>query len=486
MWELVLLAGAVLALVGTVALMRSAWQEGRPLLAFLLPGAAMGQLQQHWTRLWPWALVRVAGLWLLLVALLGAVGDRLLPGSATRAVPSLSQLEGQLQQPLSGVLQGQRFVPDRVTLINGVLSVQQGGGLLPPLELRGYLGDRLGPLDSWQRMTVLATETGAPELHLAWHESSQAPRQTRIFDQRYALRLELAPFGADRLMGRMLLVTDGGTQLAGSFTAYTREVSYQDDRFDPQFDHEEVLRHLLRERVAQELPVGSLAALEIDHVQLWRRQGRGEAAAKVTLHSGREEYWRVPFQRGDGGWQVHSPGIVIEVLRDVARVAPRRAEDQAVTLAQLAQWQGERMTVIGGAHHGRRGRLTGVVEDGVQIEVPVGSGYITYFVTVQGLQGLRRESGQRLLLPKSVTGAADTLPPVVDVMADAALPQPVPHREHLRKLVRVGLRDGSSRVGILAEADPRRLRLDVSVGAGQVSYHYRQAEVETLAPVTVP
>ena len=175
----------------------------------MMPLAGWRQVQEHWDAYGALALLRVLGV-VCLVSGLGlfyvqhqvlapASQGQVLHGAkdATASAfvrspeAALLMVQGD-GQPLSGRLHGQGLDGPRVTLINGVLSVQQGEGFLPDLSVSVLLGWEADDIEERRTLLIDPLESDGPPVHLSWTPDGRSYPETRIFHDGYRLELALA------------------------------------------------------------------------------------------------------------------------------------------------------------------------------------------------------------------------------------------------------------------------------------------------------
>ncbi|WP_111656829.1 hypothetical protein [Isoalcanivorax indicus] len=538
MIEATLIAGLTLVLLGTLALMRDIAGRGRSPLWFLLPLVGLRYVQEHFAEVWWAALMRVLGVALVLIGLgLALVRDPLLLQSPLRlfaseqGVPMLAgsqradlntfvssedairiAIRNDDNPRLSGNLNGQPFVYDRVELVNGVLTAQQGDGFLSDLSVRIMLHQ--DPLPITQRRTVLVRpdDPSPPEIHVSWRTSDSELPETRIIRSGYRMELQLAPLDNNRLTGFLQLILPDTRRsfLSGDFTAHTNRLRYVDGRVDVTFDHVDTLNYLVREHLHGQFPEGAVQEMRILETRMQRRESTATSRVRVVLFNGRIEERLLHLTRAEVGWSVR-PGraevIVIEEgeqggLRRVES-APRSTHKEEASAPPrpitqpfhaLDQYEGRqvRMTRTDGSR--QTGIIRGMSRERLLLETTVGSGTLSYAVSADEVRMLELADGQRIYIegsgpvPDEQGVPEQTQEETPDGAADSAAAdapeEALPFSEYLGRQVRVHGRDGRQRTGVVTHIGSSQLTLEVPVGSGTLEYYYRYDEIADLEQVS--
>lgn len=547
MIEATLIAGLTLVLLGTLALMRDIAGRGRSPLWFLLPLVGLRYVQEHFTEVWWAALMRVLGVALVLIGLgLALVRDPLLLQSPQRlfsgehTVPVLAgsqradlntfvssedairiAIRNDGNPRLSGNLNGQPFVYDRVELVNGVLTAQQGEGFISDLSVRIMLHE--DPLPITQRRTLLVRpdDPAPPEIHVSWRAPGSDLPETRIIRSGYRMELQLAPLDTHRLTGFLQLILPDTRRsfLSGDFTAHTNRLRYVDGRVDVTFDHVDTLNYLVREHLQGQFPEGTIREIRILETRMLRRESAATSRARIVLLNGRIEERTLQLTRAEVGWSVR-PGrgevTVIEEgeqggLRRVdstPRPAPTESAGPPPPITQpfqaLDQYQGRqvRMTRTDGSR--QTGIIRGMSRERLLLETTVGSGTLSYAVGADEVRMLELSDGQRIYIeghgPAAATasdaGVADQMTDErVDLAAEPDAAEEsvaddaevaLPFSDFIGRQVRVQGRDGRQRTGVVTDVSASQLTLEVPVGSGTLEYYYRHEEIADLEQVSSP
>lgn len=503
MAEWLLVAGLSLLIMATVGLVRQAAFRGDSTLLFLIPLAGLRQVQENWQSYGVLALLRVLGTVCLLVGAgliyvqhgtlspTEAAPGQVLRGAKSPAATTfvrspeaaLLMVQGD-GKPLTGVIHGRPLLnPVRVTLINGVLSIHQGEAFLPDLSVSVLLGWR--PEDIQERRTLLITpaQSGGPPVHVSWKPEGRSYPETRIFKEGYRLELALAPLDDQQFTGALQLVLPDTPRsyLVGDFTVQTNHLRYRNGKVDLFFDHPDTLGYVAREYLHTQFPVGAVASIHIENVNLRRAAREGEVQARVELQDGTVERRRLQLEENSVGWAVTPGSMETKVLSVGAGeafdggVVGTSAQDvshaPAVTLrlhrfTDLASYLGQAVTVIERDGKSSHGTLTRVNEERLWLEMAMGSGRAEINLSAARLRELVLADGTRLVLE-----SAHREPP-------AAPERPATENgeaqyEHLIGVpVTVTLDTDERHQGTLVAVDDRRVTLSVAMGSGEVEYFF--------------
>ena len=535
MAEWLIVAGISLLIMATVGLVRQAGAHGHSTLLFLLPLAGWRQVQEHWGHYGLLALLRVLGLVCLLtgaglfyvqrVMLAPAVAPGQVLRGATDTVAtsfvqspeaSLLMVRGE-GKPLAGRLRGAALdAAARVTLINGVLSVQEGEGFLPKRSLSILLGWPAEDLDERRTLLVDPAQSDGPEIHLSWTPDGQSYPETRIFKQGYRLELALAPLGDGRFSGALQLALPDSAKsyLVGDFTAHADHLRYRDGRVDLFFDHPDTLAWVARQYLHTQYPDGAVRSIRVENVNLSRADGRGQVQARVALRDGTVERRRMALEETTAGWAVTPGSLDRQVLsgasEDRFREArgPDRADPAAAPVrrldafAELVAYTGQPVTVVESTGQTREGRLTRVTGDRLWLTLRLGAGEAEWTLGADRVREVRLADGTRLLLPAAgpggdqaeppSTGSPSTGKPPADARpqgngdaapaSDDAGPAPVLDgaKQLIGRRVTVTLTSGEQHQGLLRGLDQRQLTLAVPMGAGSMEYFFPIEDIDTL------
>lgn len=540
-----LLVGITGLLLGTAALMRDAAGRGYSPLWFLLPGVGLGYVQENWAEIGWAALLRVLGVALMLLgAGLMIARDPLLlshpqrlfgtPTSATMAGSQHAELNSYIGSEeaillairndanphLTGRVNGQHFHYQRVELVDGVLSAQQGEGFIPELEVRVLLPEDPLPVHERKTIYVRPGDEQAPEIHLSWLPAGQELPETRIITGGYRMELHLAPLDRYQLKGflQLLLPDIERSFLSGEFIAHTNRLRYVDGQVDLRFDHPDTLDYLAEQYLASQFPAGMIRQTELLGTTMRRREGTGTSHVRIALTNGRVEERTLHMERTEVGW-VMRPGNVAVVVLEPGETAdvrapqvrrPERRDDTpevpasiTVTFAELGRYRGQQVTVLReAAAPQQQGIVRGLERNRLLLETTLGSGTLEYFVEQSELYGLRLANGQQVLISDGARRPSTDASPAGknagestrgnisgsagDSTDDSALAEPSPYAGLIGRMVRITGHDGRSRTGVLSRVTAAHLTLEVPVGSGTLEYYYRPEEVAALEQVVRP
>ncbi|MFN3714332.1 MAG: hypothetical protein ACK4SX_11805 [Alcanivoracaceae bacterium] len=539
----VLIIGLTLFLMGTVMLAMDAQQRGRSSLIFALPFAGAGYIHHYWSDVWLPALIRVVGISLIIVA--GAVAvarDPMVLEQPRRlfGVPATVEIVGSKRVEmntfansqaavllairsdsnplLTGRLRGRDFVYDEARLVRGVLSVQQGEGFVPEVEVRLLLDLNADDITRERRtLFVRPADDTAPELQISWRDDVGQLR-TEIIRRGYQMELQIARRDRSNLVGflQIILPDPDRSYLSGEFIARTNFLRYSQDRVDLTFDHPDTLEYVGRQYLETQFPENTVRSMQFRDTRLLFSESGGVSAAEVELVNGRVEERVLRFDRTDIGWSVKPGGMQTRVLREAeapglrlvvpsgqtSRQPPAVVVPPPVTMTfdQLDTLSGQQAVIHQRDGRNREGILRGLRRSRLIIESIVGGGTVEFSFAEAELSHLVLQSGQRVLLAGytpsativeevAVEAVAPTPAPAADV-ADAAPPpveavgSDVEAYAALRgREVTITSRDTRVRTGVLTDVTPRQLTLSVRAGAGTLEYFYAPSDVVSLVEV---
>ncbi|MBF1801566.1 hypothetical protein [Alloalcanivorax profundimaris] len=515
MAEWLVVAGVSVLIMATVGLVRQAAFRGHSALLFMMPLAGWRQVQEHWDAYGALALLRVLGV-VCLVSGLGlfyvqhqvlapASPGQVLHGAkdATASAfvrspeAALLMVQGD-GQPLSGRLHGQGLDGPRVTLINGVLSVQQGEGFLPDLSVSVLLGWEADDIEERRTLLIDPLESDGPPVHLSWTPDGRSYPETRIFHDGYRLELALAPLGEGRFSGAIQLVLPDAdsSYLVGDFTAHADHLRYRNGKVDLTFDHPDTLAYVARQQLLTQYPDGAVARIQVENVNLRRADGEGRVQARVELGDGTVERRRMALEESAVGWAVVPGSMESRVLDQGGEraapapsggggdAAPADPERRLPAFTALAGYAGQSVTVIAEDGERTRGLLSRVADDRLWLRLTLGAGEAEITLREPRLRAVRLADGTRLSWPRAGEGTA--APAETPAPAPAAPATPVPAGDHaglVGRRVTVTLANGDRHTGLLRAADDRRVTLAVPMGSGSMEYFFQITEIDSIKEV---
>ena len=510
MAEWLVVAGVSVLIMATVGLVRQAAFRGHSSVLFMIPLAGWRQVQEHWDVYGALALLRVLGTVCLVTGLgLFYLQHRMLapsaPGqvlSGAKSAPvspfvqsseaSLLMLQGQ-GQPLSGRLHGERLEGPRVTLINGVLSVQHGEGFLPDLSVSLLLNWDADRITERRTLLIDPADAQAPPVHLSWTPDGGSFPETRIFHHGYRLELALAPLGQGQFSGTLQLVLPDQehSYLVGDFTAHSDHLRYRDGKVDLTFDHPDTLAYVARQQLLTQYPDGAVERIVVENVNLRRAAREGQVQARVVLRDGTVERRRMALEETVVGWAVVAGSMESQVLveggddRPAASAAETPAEKRAPqrrlpAFTALAGYAGQSVTVIALDGEPTSGRLSRVGEDRLWLRLTLGSGEAEISVRKERLRAVRLADGTLLSWP----GDGESETPAASAQAATVPAAPGGQYDGLvGRRVMVILTDGERRDGLLRAADDRQVTLAVPMGSGSMEYFFPLTEIDRIEEV---
>ena len=509
MAETLLFAGLALFLTGTLYCMREARDTDGAPAAFLLPLASLSWVRSQWERVWWAAIVRVAGVALVLVGL-GMMVVRQpevledprylfispepeeLAGSRRLDLTSYVSAEEAIRvaireddnPDLSGRVLGRNFIPDRVQLVDGVLSIRQGGGFFPDLEVRIRFHDDPLPITERTSFRVRPEAEEPPEIHLSYRPRGQPYPETTIIRGGYRMELQLAPLG-DELSGFLQLILPDAERsfLSGDFNAYTSNLRYRDGRVDISHNHPDTLEYVARQYLEGRFSRGTIRALDFSDTRLEAIRGSGRTMARLELDGGHLEERELVLDRTDVGWVVR-PGAARSRILEAGEGDAAEAEEgrETITFDDLEAFRGEQLTVIRAEGDPRTGLLRQLDEQRLYLEARVEGSTLELEVERDDVAGVVLPDGEQRVLEEVARAEVDREERATEetlVSEDAA--EEVRDWEELEGArVRIHTVEGRTRSGTLVEVRDDLLTLEVRAGAGTMQYFFRPDEIETL------
>ncbi|WP_133493010.1 hypothetical protein [Alcanivorax sp. 24] len=507
MADWLVVVGVSMAVMATVGLIRQAAWHGHSLVLFVLPVAGLHQVQENWEAYGRLALLRVAGLVITLAGLglmyvdyrenaaIPPVSGQVVSGAADiTSSPFVRSSEAALLMargeghPLTGRLHGTDLKNSQVTLVNGVLTVHQGDGVLPELSVSLLLSWPTASIRERRTLLVSPWEEGGPEIHLSWTPAGQQYPETRIIRNGYRLDLALAPRDPGGFNGTIQLVLPDQTNsyLVGDFTARTNHLRYRDGDVDAGFDHPDTLAWVSEQYLQTQFPAGVLQNVEVENVILRRAAGEGRVEVRLTRSDGGRERRQLGLEKTPVGWAV-TPGSMTAGRQPTAEPPPPPkppappGPDTSVPLTDLlvlAPLTGSELTVRESGGRERTGVLTRVASDRLWLRLALGAGSAEIAVDGTLIDSLSSNDGRRWQVAAT---AAATLPPEVP-HGDPAEPH-TPYQVLLGRLVRVTTGDGKTQEGRLQAVEGGRITLTVPVGAGTVEYFHALSDIVSMEAV---
>ncbi|MBL7249640.1 hypothetical protein [Alloalcanivorax marinus] len=518
MAEWLVVAGGSMLIMATVGLVRQAVFRGHSALLFMMPLAGWRQVQEHWDAYGVLALLRVLGVVCLATGLglfyvqhqvlVPSVPGPVLSGAKGSAAPSFARSpEASLLmvrgegRPLAGRLHGERLDGPRVTLINGVLSVQQGEGFLPDLSVSVLLDWDADRIEERRTLLIDPADSGAPPVHLSWTPDGGSYPETRIFHDGYRLELALAPLGEGQFSGALQLVLPDRDRsyLVGDFTAHADHLRYRDGKVDLTFDHPDTLAYVARQQLLTQYPDGAVQRIVVENVNLRRAASEGQVQARVVLRDGTVERRRMTLEEGGVGWAVVPGSMESRVLSEAGEDRPasgsvteapspaREPERRLPAFTALAGYTGQSVTVIASDGEATRGLLSRVGEDRLWLRLTLGAGEAEITLREERLRAVRLADGTRLSWPRAGEDAPSPASPRAASGPATPVNDPAtPDGDYaglVGRRVTVTLADGDRRTGLLRAADDRRVTLAVPMGSGSMEYFFPLTEIDTIEEV---
>lgn len=536
-----LIIGLTLFLMGTVMLAMDAQHRGRSSLMFALPFAGASYIHHFWSDVWLPALMRVIGISLIVVSvavavaqdpqvleqprrLFGvAVGGDMVGSKRTEINTFANSQEAVLlairsdDNPLlTGRLRGKEFTYKQARLVNGVLSVQQGEGFIPEVEVRILL-DLDPALITNERKTIFVQPSDeiAPELQITWRDGPEGVPHSEIVRRGYQMELQLTRRDRQTLAGflQVILPDPDRSYLSGELTVRTNYLRYVSDRVDLTWDHPDTLEYVGRQYLETQFPENTIRQLKFGDTRLLMSESGGVSTATVELINGRIEQRSLQFDRADIGWAVRPGTMQTTVLQEAADSTLRLVQpgvntsrSQAVVevpppvtvaFAELETLNGRSVKVFQRDGRVSEGILRGIRRNRLMVESIVEGGTVELSYAEADLSHLQLASGQQVLLsgveaiqspvveqstrPLEPAPAAEPVQPqVVQESAAVKAEGTAVYAALLGKQVTITSRDTRTRTGVLTAVTERELTLTVRVGAGNLEYFYAPSDIVSI------
>lgn len=540
--------GLTLFLMGSVMLGRDAAERGRNTLLFVLPFIGFSYTRHHWSDVWWMAMLRVFGGTTLLIGIGIALAQN--PGLIKEPESLLQESAGPVimgsKRPemntfanseeaillairhdnnpvLTGSIHGAPFVYDRVQIIDDVISIQQGDGLIPDREVRILMDLGIEGVTARETWYVQPADEQPPEVHLSWRESAQSHPETRVINAGYRLELQLARIGKDQFKGflQLLLPDEHNSFLSGEFVANTNRLRYIDGKVDVTFDHDDTLEFVAERYLETQFPEGAMKSVRFQDTGLKIGAGEGGTTAIVELSNGQVEQRDMLLDRSEVGWSVRPGSMTTTILqgpqsanlRLVARDGQTggAGDQQEAAIKprllprdQLDSLVGQEMTLslVDGKDH--LGILKEVRRDRARLEKLLDAGgVIQAWIQVADIRALLLKGGQPVVLvdaeveagpepagqeaepgetvSEPPSEAAPETAPVADVAAEpASAPAPDDLSRYLNREVKIRDQQGRERQGLVTAVSKVKLTLRVQVGSGSLNYYYGPKEIASI------
>lgn len=522
----VFVVGLLLFWLATIFLIRGI-DQGRSLWFWLVfPFFPVEDIRNQWWRLSPWVFLRLLGLAALLFSItlyavqIPKVQHYLAAGQEAKEDNQAgSLLEAEMamwrdlrkrkSERLAGVLQGDRFVPERAELIHNTLSIHTGNGLLPNRELRLVFTQPLNTKEPFDTV-VSATDLDGPEVHMSWRDPEDGSFQTKILEEGYRLNLAWYPLDKNQLAAQLELVlpSEQMTYLAGDIFIHTNKLRFKYGQVDSAYDHEDTLVYLLDQRIENRYPSRLIKSTELLEAKMHVLQGTGVVRKLVTLENNRVEEWRLDFRKTIEGWHSAAGGLEVtkvadESETDLPETVVVKAKDvlkgRDVEFVELAAFAGQIITVEARDSTSlRQGVLEEVSERGILLRQQMGAGGIDVFfpaqsvISVELITGevfsIARPEEETLYADESFMEAAEEVAPTIVVDTSSAEEDEEelsPYHHLLNRWVEVTDSKGRKRTGELVDVS-YYISIHVPMGAGSTKYHYLPDDIESIEEVPRP
>ena len=382
---LLILGGLLLVVFSMVWLSMQAFSTG--LLwgwSTLIPPFNLIYLLAHWKRGKRVLLLTGMGLILLVVGVTMMAQrnpERLSELLSWQWLTPEPEARPELAIELRGQINGHEFRPQFAELLNGLLSLREGGDFFARHEISLHLpkGYTSGPL----RMDVLPTDPDPlPLVEISWQsEGSPLPEFWRL-SRGYSLHLDMQPVAPNKLQGdfHLILPNEYQTSISGRLELYTDQLRYVDGQLDRGHDSLDTLQAVVLDylqRRWQRRDIRVVPMLPPSAAQ-WRD---GEVTQTVRYHQG-DELAELPLtlkKHSIKGWRVMddnyaplpaaplTPAPVVEVE---PAPAPSAANDRRVgfslpqLLATPERYHGAQMRVVNERGREASGLFAGINEEG--------------------------------------------------------------------------------------------------------------------------
>jgi hypothetical protein len=512
-----------------------AQHRGRSSLMFALPFAGSGYIRHFWSDVWFAAVLRVAGVSLVVISaaiavardpmvleqprrLFGVTTSGEMVGSKRAEINTFANSEeavmlairSDANPMLSGRLRGQPFLYSHARLVGGVLSAQQGEGFIPEIEIRLLLDlDPSTVTRDRRTFYVRPADNSAPELQITWRGKDGSTPHTEIIRGGYQMELQLSRRDSQTLTGflQIILPDPDRSYLSGELAVRTNNLRFVGDRVDLTYDHPDTLEHVGRQYLETQFPENTISTMQFGRTQLLMSESGGVSVATVALVNGRIEERELQFDRADIGWAVRPGSMQTRVLqeagdRQLRLVIPGSTTPRSQAVAEvpppvvmefaaLETLTGQQATIHQADGRIREGILRGLRRNRLLIESSVASGTAEFSFAEQELKYLVLASGQQVSLAgaEMVEPAAPAPAPEAQTQAEVAV-EPAATVESVSEYsalvgreVTITGRDTRTRTGILLAVTERELTLSVRAGTGNLEYFYAPADIVSLTEV---
>ena len=539
------IVGLTLFLMGSVMLGRDAADRGRNTLLFVLPFIGFAYTRQHWSDVWWMAMMRVLGGTLLLIGLGIALAQNpvlmqeperlfrqpdttVMVGSKRPEMNTFANSEEAIRLAirhddnpvLTGRIHGEPFVYDRVQIVNGVISIQQGDGMLPEKEVRILMDVDIKNLTTRETWYVQPGDAEPPEIHLSWRERGADHPESRVIVGGYRLELQLARIDKEQFKGflQLLLPDAHNSFLSGEFIANSNRLRYVGAEVDLSFDHPDTLEYVAEAYLETQFPEGVIKSVSFESTSIKIGSGTGSVIVIIELNNGQIERRELGLDRSDIGWAVTPGSMNTTVLRGPQSHNLRlvtREEAQAtgtdqkqappppvdLPREQLATLMDQEMTIemVDGKTH--KGILREIKRERARIEKILDAGVVQAWLPLAEMRGLTLKRGQVVNLTDVAQAVAEpaaepaqTPAPAAPAAAEASQPDtPAPAQPAApadpAKLAgfvnrEVIIRDvqGKERQGLVTAVADGKVTLRVQVGSGSLNYYYDPESISSIKP----
>lgn len=209
--------------------------------------------------------------------------------------------ERQLNIGLHGQLDARPFNPQIGKLVDGVLTLREGGDLFAKQEVSIRLGkSQPGAV----RVDVLPQDANpVPEVEISWMRHEQELPEARKVASGYTLHLDLKPIPPNKLAGdfHLVLPVHYQTSISGYIEVFTDDLRYRAGQVDLAHDSTDTLTYLAQDHLRRRFKTQAVAIESLEPVVF---PATALILAGVAEVNGKSERFELDIRKGGQGWAV--------------------------------------------------------------------------------------------------------------------------------------------------------------------------------------
>lgn len=409
-----LLAGVIFFLVCTVLFLRHAFATtiGWGVTGLVFPPAAFLFYVLSWQRLKRLAVAHVGSTFLLVLACLlwvrahpFAFDDTRLTWLRDAWAPAFAETPMMIEpaqyvseRELQPYLQGSRhpagyFLGEQVefvrtTFVNNILRFKSDEDVLSRMEVAIAL-DKI-PLQTGENLLEYTPESlDSPVIHVTYYPEGQQVPEMKVYTRRYWMELLISVKDGMLYTGyvKLRLPDRQRSFLAGEYRAYTRDLRFEGDEVDRQFDSNATIEYVAEQYLINKLgnQLEQVLGFTDTFFQTALDNPTGRTEAKIRLLDGSQHQVKIDMMKGSEGWVVDSgpTADLLEALRRMraapaGAIAPMPVRERLnlVNPDRLDAMVGQTVVILTRDGKQREGTISDVDQHNVTLAQPMDGGVL--------------------------------------------------------------------------------------------------------------